>query len=98
MSVGRLGACTRVCAGTRRTSARRTAERRRPIERVELMLAPRMTSRIAASVLRAGTVAAAATETFDEAWQRLQQGVAYTAQPTGIVRMSHRLANGTEYH
>src|SRR5947207_2056199 len=62
------------------------------------MLAPSMTSRIAAAVLLAGAVAAAATETFDEAWQRLQQGVAYTAQPTGVVRMSHRLANGTEYH
>src|SRR5437764_11673824 len=62
------------------------------------MLAPSMTSRIAAAVLLAGAVAAAATETFDEAYHRLQRGTSYTAQPTGVVRMSHRLANGIEYH
>ena len=37
-------------------------------------------------------------ETFDAVYQRLQRGTTYTAQPTGVVRMSHRLANGTEYH
>src|SRR5439155_16389876 len=39
-----------------------------------------------------------AGESFDAAYHRLQRGGVYAAQPTGLVRMSHRLANGIEYH
>jgi hypothetical protein len=34
---------------------------------------------------------------FDDAYRRLQRGRAYTAQPTGIVRMENRLADGVEH-
>lgn len=43
-------------------------------------------------------VQAATTETFDQAYKRLRQGPTYTAQPTGLVRMSNRSSNGVEYH
>ena len=43
-------------------------------------------------------VQAATTETFDQAYDRLRQGRTYTAQPTGLVRMSHRSTDGVEYH
>jgi len=65
-----------------------------------------MRSRILRAIVVAGTVVLAtrftaaqtSRETFDAAYHRLQRGIAYTAQPTGVVRMSHRLANGIEYH
>jgi len=37
------------------------------------------------------------TESFDDAYKRLQKGRVYTAQPTGLVRMSNRAA-GVEHH
>src|SRR5438093_6553702 len=37
-------------------------------------------------------------ETFDQAYRRLQHGRQYTAQPTGLVRMSNRSADGVEHH
>ncbi len=47
--------------------------------------------------MAAFAVQAATTETFDQAYQRLRQGRTYTAQPTGLVRMSNR-SNGVEHH
>jgi len=44
------------------------------------------------------SLSAARTETFDEAYSRLRQGRTYTAQPTGVVRMSHRTADGVKHH
>ena len=41
---------------------------------------------------------AVSTESFDDVYRRLQKGREYTAQPTGLVRMSHRSADGVEYH
>jgi len=41
---------------------------------------------------------AAKPETFDEAYRRLQKGRTYTAQATGLVRMSHRASDGVEHH
>src|SRR5947209_8484533 len=61
----------------------------------QLMLALTMAVRILATLLLA--LFTAAPETFDEAYHRLQHGIAYTSQPTGVVRMSHRV-NGVEYH
>src|SRR5260370_34946899 len=60
----------------------------------QLMLTLTMAARIVATLLLA--LFTAAPETFDEAYHRLQRGTMYTAHPTGIVRMSHRLAHGTE--
>src|SRR5258708_1863997 len=65
-----------------------------------------MGSRMLLAVVVAGAIGVATRipaaqttrETFDAVYQRLQRGTTYTAQPTGVVRMSHRLANGTEYH
>ena len=50
-----------------------------------------------ACAMAAFVVQAATTETFDKAYQRLRQGRTYTAQPTGLVRMSNR-SNGVEHH
>jgi poly(3-hydroxybutyrate) depolymerase len=50
-----------------------------------------------ACAMAAFAVQAATTETFDQAYQRLRQGRTYTAQPTGLVRMSNR-SNGVEHH
>ena len=41
---------------------------------------------------------AAKPDTFDEAYRRLQKGRTYTAQATGLVRMSNRAADGVEHH
>src|SRR6266496_4398883 len=51
-----------------------------------------------ACVIVAFTVQAATTETFDQAYLRLRQGRTYTAQPTGLVRMSNRSTDGVEHH
>ena len=48
--------------------------------------------------MAAFVVEAATTETFDQAYKRLRQGRPYTAQPTGLVRMSNRSSNGVEHH
>ena len=49
-------------------------------------------------VLAALVVQAATPETFDDMYRRLQKGRAYSAQPTGLVRMSNRTADGIEHH
>jgi len=49
-------------------------------------------------VLTAVVVEAAKPDTFDDVYRRLQKGRAYAAQPTGLVRMSNRSADGVEHH
>jgi hypothetical protein len=51
-----------------------------------------------AFAMAALAVQTATSETFDQAYQRLRQGRSYTAQPTGLVRMSNRSSNGVEHH
>jgi poly(3-hydroxybutyrate) depolymerase len=63
-----------------------------------MLYPPRMLRSALVCVLAALAVHAAKPETFDDTYRRLQKGREYTAQPTGLVRMSHRSADGVEYH
>jgi dienelactone hydrolase len=49
-------------------------------------------------VLTALVVQAVKPDPFDDIYRRLQKGRAYAAQPTGLVRMSNRSADGVEHH
>jgi hypothetical protein len=44
------------------------------------------------------SLAAQKVDTFDEAYNRLRQGRTYTAQASGLVRMSNRTEDGIEHH
>src|SRR5260370_13537708 len=50
------------------------------------------------SALAVASLAARPANTFDEAYNRLRQGRTYTAQASGVVRMSNRTADGLEHH
>src|SRR5260370_39901550 len=50
------------------------------------------------SALAVASLAARPVNTFDEAYNRLRQGRTYTAQASGVVRMSNRTADGLEHH
>src|SRR6267142_1761790 len=61
-----------------------------------MLYPPRMLRSALVCALTAFVVQAARPETFDETYRRLQKGRAYTAQPTGLVRMSNRSVAGAE--
>jgi PDZ domain len=50
------------------------------------------------AALAAASLAARPVNTFDEAYNRLRHGRTYTAQASGLVRMSNRTADGLEHH
>ena len=49
-------------------------------------------------ILTALFARAVSTESFDDTYRRLQKGRPYSAQPTGLVRMSNRSSDGVEHH